>query len=169
MINERAGELADRTPDDPRRATGAGGGRRGRGFPGMARDAVSRYVAAMNLILIGIGGAVGAILRYGCVTLGARLLGGAFPYGVLFANVAGSFAMGLAAAILMEKAGSTRFAAFLMPGLLGGFTTFSAFSLDAVSMFEDGRTGEAAVYVFGSVALAITALAAGLFVGRALT
>ena len=122
----------------------------------------------MNVILIGIGGALGAMLRYGFVVGGARLMGPGYPWGVFAANVVGSFVMGLAAALLLEKVDEPRIAAFLMPGLLGGFTTFSAFSLDAVRMFEDGRAGEAALYVLGSVTIAIAALALGLFIGRAL-
>lgn len=123
----------------------------------------------MNVILIGLGGAIGAMLRYGCVTLAARLFGPGYPWGVFFANVAGSFAMGLAAAVLMEKIDAPRAAAFLMPGLLGGFTTFSAYSLDAIRLIEGGRVAAGVVYIGGSVALALIALVAGLMIGRALT
>ncbi|MEL7465284.1 MAG: CrcB family protein [Pseudomonadota bacterium] len=123
----------------------------------------------MNIALIGLGGAIGAMLRYGFVVGGARLMGPGFPWGVFAANVVGSFLMGVAAAILLEKVDAPRVAAFLMPGVLGGFTTFSAFSLDAVRMIEDGRAGAAALYIGGSVALAIAALALGLLIGRALT
>lgn len=120
----------------------------------------------MNVLLVGIGGALGAMLRYGCVVAGARLIGTGLPWGVFFANVAGSFAIGLIAAFLLERAGTERIELFLMPGLLGGFTTFSAYSLDVVRLFNDGRVGEAAVYAAGSVILALTAAAAGLWLGR---
>ena len=123
----------------------------------------------MNIALIGLGGAIGAMLRYGFVVGGARLMGSGFPWGVFAANVLGSFLMGIAAAILLEKIDAPRFSAFVMPGVLGGFTTFSAFSLDAMRMIEDGRAGVAALYIGGSVAIAIAALALGLFIGRALT
>ena len=96
-------------------------------------------------------------------------MGSGFPWGVFAANVLGSFLMGIAAAILLEKIDAPRFSAFVMPGVLGGFTTFSAFSLDAMRMIEDGRAGVAALYIGGSVAIAIAALALGLFIGRALT
>ena len=122
----------------------------------------------MTVFLIGLGGALGAILRYGCVAAGARLLGAGFPYGVIFANVAGSLAIGVAAALLFEKIAAPRAALFLMPGLLGGFTTFSAYSLDAVLMFEEGRLLAALAYVCGSVILAVAAVALGLQIGRAL-
>ena len=123
----------------------------------------------MNVIFIGLGGAIGAMLRYGCVTLATRLFGPGFPWGVFFANVAGSFAMGLAAAILMEKIEAPRVAALVMPGILGGFTTFSAYSLDAIRLIEGGRVGAGAAYIGGSVALALIALIAGLMIGRTLT
>lgn len=122
----------------------------------------------MNVILIALGGALGAVLRYASVSLTARIFGPGFPMGVMAVNVAGSFAMGLVAAYLLERTGGSRGALFLATGVLGGFTTFSAFSLDAVGLIEAGRFGAATAYVGGSVALAILALYAGLVLGRSM-
>ena len=123
----------------------------------------------MALVLVALGGAIGATLRYLSVVAAARVFGAGFPWGVLSVNVAGSFVMGVVAAVLIERGGSERLALFLMPGLLGGFTTFSAFSLDALRLWETGRMGAASLYVGGSVVAAIAALAAGLVLGRALS
>ena len=82
-------------------------------------------------------------------------------------NVVGSLIMGFVAVWLLHRVGSERFAPFLMTGVLGGFTTFSAFSLDAVMLYEKGRVGMAAAYMGGSVALSIAALALGMAIARA--
>ncbi len=121
------------------------------------------------ILQIALGGALGAMLRHAAVTASARAFGSSFPYGVALVNIAGSFAMGLVVALVALRAdtGWARSAPFLMAGLLGGFTTFSAFSLDAVALVEQGRIGAALVYVAGSVALSIAALAAALALTRA--
>ena len=80
-------------------------------------------------------------------------------------NIAGSFLMGALVVVLAEK-GGTRFAPFLMTGLLGGFTTFSAFSLDAITLFERGQHGIAAGYVGASVVLSLLAISLGLMAAR---
>lgn len=120
------------------------------------------------LLQIALGGALGAVLRYGTVSLGVRLFGTAFPWGTFAVNVAGSFAMGLAFALAASRPefGLRRLAPFLMPGLLGGFTTFSAFSLDAVQLIQNGRGATAAAYVAASVGLSLAALLAGLAAAR---
>ncbi|MEM7211987.1 MAG: fluoride efflux transporter CrcB [Pseudomonadota bacterium] len=122
-----------------------------------------------KLVLVALGGACGASLRYLCTTAALRIAGDT-AWGTLFVNVVGSLVMGVAAILLVER--FTEIGPRLMPlitvGLLGGFTTFSAFSLDAVRLFEDGRIGVAAGYVLGSVVLSILALFAGLLLGRAL-
>ena len=93
-----------------------------------------------------------------------------FPAGTMLVNVLGSLAMGLAAWHLLRRPPDPHaMAPFAMSGILGGFTTFSAYSLDAVRLWEAGRTGAAAFYAFGSVALAIAALVAGLALGRSLS
>ena len=118
---------------------------------------------------VAAGGALGATLRYALGGWALRTFGSGFPWGTLAVNVLGGFAMGLAAALLMERTGSWgRLAPFLMTGVLGGFTTFSAFSLDALFLMERGRAAAAALYVGGSVALSIGALWAGLALGRSL-
>ncbi|MFN3261037.1 MAG: fluoride efflux transporter FluC [Pikeienuella sp.] len=125
----------------------------------------------MSLIWIALGGALGAVSRHLAVIGAGRAFGPGFPSGVLLVNVAGSFAMGLAAALLLERAGpgtgAGRFAPFVLAGFLGGFTTFSAFSLDFARLWEAGRLGAAALYAGGSVMLSLLALFAGLALGRA--
>lgn len=121
-----------------------------------------------TLITVALGGALGAMLRYLSVSAALRLFGPGFPWGTLFVNVAGSLVMGFAAAMILEKVGSGRLSLFLMAGVLGGFTTFSAFSLDALYLIERGKLVASAAYVCGSVALSVLALIIGLWAGRAL-
>ncbi len=124
----------------------------------------------MNILLVAIGGALGAVLRYLTVGWAGRTFGLDFPWGTMIVNVAGSFVMGLAAVLLMERVPGSweRAAPFLMTGVLGGFTTFSAFSLDALYLFERGRMAAALGYVGGSVLLSILALFVGLAAARVL-
>lgn len=121
---------------------------------------------ALNLALVALGGALGAALRYLAALAAARAFGAGFPWGTLAVNVAGSLAMGLAAALLLERSGAGRGALFAMTGLLGGFTTYSAYSLDFVALVEQGRLALAGAYAFGTLALAVAALALGLWLGR---
>ena len=120
----------------------------------------------MVLLQVAAGGAAGAVLRYLVVQASGRWLGAGFPYGTVLVNIGGSFIMGLVAVALLGRSGMTP---LVMAGFLGGFTTFSAFSLDAVSLFERGETWAAAVYVALSVAGSILALMAGLLIARGLT
>ena len=125
----------------------------------------------MSYILVFLGAGLGGALRHGVNVASARAWGAAFPWHTLIVNVAGSFLMGVLAGFLALKAGeawgaSTRL--FLATGILGGFTTFSAFSLDAVLLWERGASGLAAAYVAASVVLSIAGLAAGLAAVRAL-
>ena len=122
----------------------------------------------VTLITIALGGALGAVLRYLSVHAALRLLGPGFPWGTLFVNVAGSLIMGVAAALILEKTGAGRLYLFLMTGVLGGFTTFSAFSLDALYLIERGKLAASAAYIGGSVLLSVLALIIGLWAGRAL-
>ncbi len=123
---------------------------------------------AMNVILqIALGGALGAVLRYASVQGAVRLFGLGTPVGTVFVNILGSFLMGVIAVWMLERIGEPRFAPFLMAGLLGGFTTFSAFSLDAINLWEQGRQMAAMIYVTGSVFGAIIALLAGVLTMRA--
>ena len=116
------------------------------------------------LIQVALGGAIGASLRFLTVNAAARLLGTGFPFGTVTVNILGSFIMGLAAVFLLEH--MPRYMPLVMTGVLGGFTTFSAFSLDAVSLYERGELGLAALYVIMSVSGAILALFAGLLITR---
>jgi CrcB protein len=122
-------------------------------------------LAAMGYLIVFLGGGVGASLRHGINLAMARMLGTAFPYGTLLINITGSFVMGLVAAYFAFKGdASQHWRLFLTTGILGGYTTFSAFSLDAALLYERGEIGMAALYVTASVALSI----AGLFAGLAL-
>lgn len=123
----------------------------------------------MYYLIVFIGAGIGGALRHAANLLGLRLAGGDFPYATLAVNIAGSFAMGLVAGTFMLKADlpySLRL--FLATGILGGFTTFSAFSLDAVALYERGEPVAAAIYVLGSVFLSIAGLWAGLSLMRAI-
>ena len=124
-----------------------------------------------RLLLVALGGAIGASLRFAAVGWAGRALGSAFPWGTLLVNVGGSFAMGVAAVLVAERLPESwaRLAPFLMTGVLGGFTTFSAFSLDVFGLMERGRAGLAAVYVLGSVALSLAGLWAGVVLARAVS
>ncbi|WP_089270741.1 fluoride efflux transporter CrcB [Puniceibacterium sediminis] len=118
-----------------------------------------------TLLQVALGGALGASSRYltGLATI--RLIGPGFPWGTLTVNVVGSFLMGIVVVVLAQTVGN-RYAPLLMTGFLGGFTTFSAFSLDAVTLYERGALGLAAGYVLASVILSLLALMAGLLVAR---
>jgi CrcB protein len=122
-----------------------------------------------SYLLVFLGAGIGGALRHG-VNLGCARYGGvAFPWGTLTVNVAGSFIMGALAAWLALRAGegwSQPLRLFLATGILGGFTTFSAFSLDAVLMWEQGEAGLAAAYAAASVVLSIAGLVAGLALMR---
>ena len=121
------------------------------------------------LLLVCAGGAIGAGLRH-LVNVGAiRLLGIGFPWGTLSVNIVGSFLMGLLIeALALRYSGSLEVRAFLATGLLGGLTTFSAFSLDFAIQLQRGDHLLAALYLIGTVSLAIIALFVGLSAGRML-
>lgn len=121
-----------------------------------------------QMLLVALGGGAGALLRHLSGLAATRLLGPGFPWGTLFVNIAGSLAMGLLVVLLSERLGGRALPPLLMTGLLGGFTTFSSFSLDAMSLYERGRLAAAAAYVGGSVVFAIAGLALGLWLGRQL-
>jgi CrcB protein len=118
-----------------------------------------------TLLQVALGGAIGASLRHLAGVASLRLFGPGFPWGTVLVNVAGSALMGALVVILAHK-GGTRLAPFLMTGVLGGFTTFSAFSLDALTLWERGQAGLAAAYVAGSVILALLGIVAGMALAR---
>lgn len=118
-----------------------------------------------TLLQVALGGALGASARYMTNVAAMRLIGPGFPWATVAVNVAGSFLMGVIVVVLAHK-DATRMAPFLMTGVLGGFTTFSAFSLDALTLWERGQTGVAAAYVAGSVILSLAAIVAGMAAAR---
>jgi CrcB protein len=123
----------------------------------------------MGYLIVFLGGGIGAALRHGINLAAFRLVGTGFPYGTLLINVLGSLAMGLIAEYFALKGGLPQhWRLFLTTGILGGFTTFSAFSLEAALLYERGQLAGAAIYVVASVVLAIAALFAGLAIVRTL-
>jgi fluoride exporter len=122
----------------------------------------------MRLVLYAAaGGAIGTVARHLANVGFGRWLGTGFPWSTLFVNVVGGFLMGaLIEALALRFHGSLELRTFLATGVLGGFTTFSAFSMDAVLMMQRGETAMAATYIAASVALSILALLAGLWLVR---
>jgi CrcB protein len=124
----------------------------------------------MSYFWVAIGGALGSMARYGCSGLAVRMFGPSFPWGTLIVNVAGSFAIGVAAALAAGSrpllAGDAR--AFVIAGVLGGFTTFSAFSLETLNLARGGAWVAAAANATGSVAACLLAVAVGHAAGAAL-
>ena len=122
----------------------------------------------MGFLIVFIGGGIGASLRHGVNLITPRLLGTGFPYATMFENVGGSLIMGLLAGYFAFKSGETAqsWRLFLTTGILGGYTTFSTYSLDSILLYERGEFGLATLYVAGSVVLSIAGLAAGLTLVR---
>ena len=120
-------------------------------------------------LLVFLGGGLGAAARHGVNRAALAMLGPGFPWGTLIVNVVGSLAMGLLIGALAAVPGGTsqHLRLFLATGILGGFTTFSAFSLDALTLYERGQVGTALLYVGGSVTISLLAIAAGFFASRA--
>ena len=119
------------------------------------------------LLLASLGGGIGAGARHLVNVSAMRLLGAAYPWATLVVNVTGSLAMGLLVAWLARRMPmSTDLRVFLATGVLGGFTTFSAFSLDAVTLSERGEMAMAVMYVAMSVVLSIAGLMLGLWLMR---
>lgn len=123
------------------------------------------------LFLVFVGGGIGSSLRYGVNLATIAWFGPHFPWGTLTVNVVGSAVMGAFAGYLMTRepgTGSDAVRLFFMTGILGGFTTFSAFSLDVVVLWQRGATMAAIGYVLVSLALSILALLAAMAVIEAL-
>ena len=123
-----------------------------------------------NLLLVALGGAIGASLRHMSGSAIMRLAGPAFPYGTLLVNIVGSLLMGLFIAWLVKRSGgsSNELRLFFATGVLGGFTTFSAFSLDVANLIESGNMASAITYVLASVLICVAAVFIGLWIGRAM-
>jgi CrcB protein len=118
----------------------------------------------MQWLAVAVGGAAGAVARHGLSLATTKLFGAAFPWGTLLVNLLGCAAIGVAFVLLGERPGSPTLRALVMTGLLGGFTTFSAFALETHALAEAGSPGRAAGYVLASVALCL----AGCWLGVAL-
>jgi len=119
-----------------------------------------------TLIQVALGGAIGAVARYSVGVGIVRLVGhGAFPLGVISVNILGSFLMGVFVVAAAHR-GLTHLSPFVMTGVLGGFTTFSAFSLEAVTLWERGDMSAAVFYVVASVVCSIFGLLLGLWLAR---
>ena len=117
----------------------------------------------MGYLIVFFGAGIGGALRHGVNLASARVFGLGFPFGTLIVNVVGSLAMGLLAGYFAYRTGAPQhMRLFLTTGILGGFTTFSAFSLDAALLMERHAYGLAAAYVAVSVAISLAALFAGL-------
>ncbi|NRB04243.1 MAG: fluoride efflux transporter CrcB [Rhodobacteraceae bacterium] len=120
------------------------------------------------LIYVALGGALGASLRYLTGVMMIRLTGPTeFPLAILTVNVVGSFLMGVFVVAAAHR-GLTHLSPFVMTGVLGGFTTFSAFSLETMTLIERGQIGSAALYMLLSVGLSVLGLALGLILARGL-
>lgn len=135
------------------------------------RKALPSHKGDMDkLILVAAGGAVGAVARYLTGLAALRSLGAAWPYGTLAVNVVGGFAMGLLAALLAARgeADQDRWRLLLGVGVLGGFTTFSAFSLEVAMMIERREWASAFTYSTLSVVASVAALFAGMILARRL-
>ncbi|MBX4867885.1 fluoride efflux transporter CrcB [Rhizobium bangladeshense] len=123
----------------------------------------------IQALLVAVGGAIGSLLRYFVGQWALRLMGPAFPWGTLAVNVVGCFVIGVLAELIARKFNaSLELRLLLITGFLGGFTTFSAFSLDAISLFERGEAVAGGIYMAASVGLSMMAVFAGLAIMRAL-
>ena len=123
----------------------------------------------LPVFLVFLGGGLGAVMRYGMTIGVGRMAGTGFPLGTLSVNVIGSFLMGVIVAwFAFRGEGGQDWRLFLTTGLLGGFTTFSAFSLETMLLYERGDTMLAGLYVVLSVVASVLALAAGLLIVRSL-
>lgn len=114
----------------------------------------------MAYLWVALGGALGSVARYACSGLAARWLGLGFPWGTLLVNVVGSFAIGLLASLATPDGRpwlDTEARAFVIVGILGGFTTFSSFSLETLTLARGGAAGAAGAYVLASVVICLAA------------
>jgi len=120
----------------------------------------------MHWFLVFVGGGLGAVTRHFANRVGLAALGPGFPWWTFAVNVVGCFLIGLLAGLFgsLETGHNARL--FLITGFLGGFTTFSAFSLDALTLWERGQPMQAGLYILSSVILSLIAAAAGLMLSR---
>lgn len=127
-----------------------------------------QYGGHLSMITaIAAGGAVGAVMRHLTIMFSHNILGAAFPYGTLSVNIIGSFLMGVAVTFFpISENASLELRAFLVIGLLGGFTTFSAFSFDVLNLWNDEKMVHAMLYGFSSVIFSILAILIGVFIAK---
>lgn len=118
-----------------------------------------------SFLSVALGGAIGASLRFGLGLAIIRAWGGGFPVAIITVNIIGSFLMGFFVVLSFQR-GWEGLNLFVMTGILGGFTTFSAFSLEAYTLFEKGQAGAALAYVSVSVVGSILGLVAGVLIAR---
>ena len=122
-----------------------------------------------HLFIVALGGALGSGMRHLVNLAALRLFGPTFPWGTLAVNIAGSFIMGLFVELLARRfGGSAELRLFIATGILGGFTTFSTFSLDVAVLYERGAVAQAAFYVAASIVVAVLALFLGMWLGKSL-
>lgn len=122
-----------------------------------------------QILAIAVGGSLGALLRYGVANGVHAVLGRGFPYGTLVVNVSGCLAMGVLYVLLVERlAVSPEWRAALLIGVLGAFTTFSSFSMETFTLFEEGEWMKALMNVVLSVSLCLAAVWLGVLAGRRL-
>lgn len=123
----------------------------------------------LHMSLVALGGAAGSVCRYLVGLWSIRHFGPTFPWGTLIVNILGSFAIGLLIEMVARRFNASgEMRVLLVTGFLGGFTTFSTFSLDVVALFEKGATMTAAGYLLASVVLPLAAVFAGLALGRSM-
>ena len=124
----------------------------------------------MSFLFVAIGGALGSVLRYAVSIGGSRWYGDGFPWATFAVNVIGAFLMGIAVSLFIERMDEApRWLPGVTAGFLGGFTTFSAFSLETYLLLEGGRFWMAVAYMAGSVLVSLVALAVGITLARMLS
>lgn len=121
----------------------------------------------MQIITVALGGAMGAVSRFLVGNIVGKALGSAWPYGTFIINIVGCFCMGVLMTVIVERQLlPAAWRLFLCVGFLGGFTTFSSFGYETISLINNGKLLEAIAYVSGSVLLGLLATAIGVYVGR---
>ena len=121
-----------------------------------------------QILLIGLGGALGAISRYGLSSLVYGITGLEFPWGTLLVNILGSLFMGLLSVWLIERIASSELRALLIVGFLGALTTFSTFSIETLALLEEGAIARAFANVLASVIVCVAAAWAGVLIARSI-
>ena len=128
-----------------------------------------RIESDVTYLWVALGGAAGATARFAVAQWTGARWGWTFPWGTFAVNVTGSLAIGLVMTLLFARGADPAYRLLLVTGFLGGYTTFSAFSFEALTLLEARRWDAAALYVIGSVLLGLLAAALGLGLGRLLT